>query len=143
MDILRRNTDYALRAMANLARHYGQKAVSTREIAAAEDISYQLACKLMQKLSKTKLVGSRMGINGGFRLGRPPSQISLLNVIKTIQGPLKLNHCSLNPNMCARSKNCPVHRRLIPLQKYMNDYFDKTSLKSILNASKKRKAGNK
>jgi DNA-binding IscR family transcriptional regulator len=64
MDILRRNTDYALRAVAHLAAHYGDGAVSTRQVALEEEIPYQLACKLMQKLHDSRLVESCMGPMG-------------------------------------------------------------------------------
>ncbi|HOV77756.1 MAG TPA: Rrf2 family transcriptional regulator, partial [Sedimentisphaerales bacterium] len=68
MDILRRNTDYALRLMVSLARHGRDASISTRSLAQEQDVPYQLACKLMQQLHAGKLVESYMGARGGFRL---------------------------------------------------------------------------
>ena len=112
MDIVRRNTDYALRAMVNLAEHYGNEAVSARELAKHCDIPYQLACKLLQRLNKARLVKSNMGAKGGFRLNKEPSRISLLKVIETIQGPVRLNRCLLSANGCSRQRSCPVKPKL-------------------------------
>ena len=81
MDILRRNTDYALRLMVNLAGQEQDGSVSTRVLAEEEQVSYQLACKLMQQLHAGGFVESCMGPRGGFRLGRPAGQISILEVI--------------------------------------------------------------
>jgi len=116
MDIVRRNTDYALRLMVNLAKNYGKGPVPTRAAAGEEDVPYQLACKLMQKLNKAKLVESCMGPRGGFELGRDPSKINLLEVIESIQGPISINRCLLSVQACPRHKRCTVKTRLEGIQ---------------------------
>jgi len=146
MDVLRRNTDYALRAIVNLAAHYGNEPVSTRTIAVQEDISYQLACKLMQKLQNARFVKSCMGPKGGFVLGRKPSKISLLEVIEAIQGPISLNRCLLSVNACPKQKGCTVRARLVGLQECIYEYLSGITLDELLQGKgkkRKRKAGSR
>ena len=143
MDILRRNTDYALRAMAHLAGHHGQEPVSTRDIARAEDVSYQLACKLMQKLQKAKLAKSIMGPKGGFSLAREPARISLLKIIEVIQGPLSLNRCLLSTNACPRQRHCPVRAKLVGLQKKICNSLDSITLDKLLQSKRTKRKGKK
>lgn len=128
MDILRRNTDYALRLAVNLAKHHGDGAVATRVLAEDEDVSYQLACKLMQKMSKAGLVQSDMGPKGGFRLGRSPEEIAILDVIEAVQGPLRLNRCLLNDDVCSRQAVCPVRAKMKELQEQMDQYLGGVTL---------------
>jgi Rrf2 family protein len=134
MDILRRNTDYALRAMVNLAKNYGDGAVSTRTIADDEDIPYQLACKLMQRLHKNRRVESCMGPKGGFRLSRAPSEINLLEVIQVIQGTPSLNKCLLGVDACPRKPTCPVSEKLTGLQAYISKYLSSITLSELLES---------
>lgn len=134
MDVLRRNTDYALRTMANLARHYGNEPISTRTVAVEEDVSYQLACKLMQKLHNAKLVKSCMGPKGGFRLIREPAKISLLEVIEAVQGPVILNRCLLGRDVCERQKSCALSRKLANLQEYIDSYLRSITLDELLQS---------
>jgi len=131
MDILRRNTDYALRAMVNLARHYGNGTVSTRTLTAKEYIPYQLACKLMQRLHNAKLVESCMGPKGGFRLGREPSRINLTDIIEVIQGPLALNRCLLRVGICPKQKSCTVRAKLAGIQRYVSSHLDGITLNEL------------
>jgi Rrf2 family protein len=138
MDVLRRNTDYALRAMVNLAGHYGQEPVSTREIAQAEDISYQLACKLLQKLQKAGLVKSSMGPKGGFVLSRKPKNINMLEVIETIQGHLSLNRCMFSKEVCKLQNNCKVTVKLSKLQNYISDYLEDITLDELMHSRGKK-----
>ena len=141
MDVIRRNTDYALRAMMHLAGRYENRhengQVSTRTIAAEQDISYQLTCKLMQRLQKAGLVKSTMGPHGGFRLNKSPSQITMLKVIEVIQGPISLNRCLTASDACDRQGDCPIRRELLRLQNYVGDYLEDITLDRVLHGRRK------
>ena len=128
MDILRRNTDYALRLAVNLAKRYGDGALSTRTLAADEDVSYQLACKLMQKLHAAGIVESNMGPKGGFQLRRAPEDVPVLAVIEAIQGPLRLNRCLLGDGACDRQDRCAVREKIGLLQEQMDEYLTDVTL---------------
>jgi len=132
MDIIRRNTDYALRLMVGLARHQGNDgSVSTRLLAEEQEVSYQLACKLMQQLHEAKLVTSCMGPKGGFRLNRRPAAISLLDIVEVVQGPLNLNRCLPRAAVCPRAKVCPMRGRIAELQGRMGEYLGGVTLEEL------------
>lgn len=132
MDILRRNTDYALRMMVYLASSPPDKPASTKQVAKDQDLPYPLACKLMQKLSKAKLVTSKMGAKGGFQLGREPSKINLLEVIAAIQGPFKLNRCLIDAKSCKRQTQCTISAKLVKLQKTIDSFLQDVTLAELL-----------
>jgi Rrf2 family protein len=135
MDILRRNTDYALRLMLGLTRHQEENgSVSTRLLAEEQDVSYQLACKLMQQLHDARLVSSCMGPKGGFRLGRRPAEINLLEIIEVVQGPLSLNRCLAKGGACSRSKVCPMRGRIGELQGRMGEYLGGITLEELASS---------
>ncbi len=138
MDVLRRNTDYALRAVVNLAGRYGGEPVSTRDLAKSEDVPYQLACKLLQKLHQAGLVDSAMGPQGGFYLSRAPGGISVLEVVEAIQGPISLNRCVLGVGACPREGNCTISERLIELQRQINEYLGGLDLDELLRHKKRK-----
>jgi Rrf2 family iron-sulfur cluster assembly transcriptional regulator len=131
MDILRRNTDYALRAMVNLAENSGKKPASARQIARRENISYQLACKILQKLHNAGLVESCMGPKGGFQLSKKPSRISLLQIVKAIQGPVRVNRCLLGDNACPLRPKCAVSKKLAGLQNYIDSFLGGITLEEL------------
>jgi len=136
MDILRRNTDYALRLLISLAKNYEKRPVSTRTLAQEEEVSYELACKLMQRLHDARLVESCMGPRGGFRLGREPGQISLLEVVEVIQGPVRLNRCLMSDCACPRGGVCPVRVKITELQGYMEAYLRGVTVGDLVEAPK-------
>lgn len=132
MEMILRNTDYALRLMVGLARHEGQSAVSTRQLAGEQDVSYQLACKLLQRLNGARLVQSSMGGQGGFRLRRAPAEVSLLEIITAIQGPICLNRCLLPKAACAHRRHCSTCGKLQELQEMIERHMARVSLQELL-----------
>jgi Rrf2 family iron-sulfur cluster assembly transcriptional regulator len=136
VDVIRRNTDYAIRAMTRLAVACGEGPVSAATIAAEQDISHPLVSKLLQRLQKAKLVESCMGVRGGFRLSREPSQISLLDVIEAIQGKIALNRCLLSASACPRQKVCPVKGRLGEVQEALTGHLRQATLQDLVGPRK-------
>lgn len=139
MDVIRRNTDYALRLMINLSKNFGKRPVSSKILAEKEDVSYQLTCKLMQKLSTAGLVKSQMGPKGGFSLDKKPSEITLAAVVNVIQGPVIINRCLLGIGICPRQSKCPVSKRLAELQEYIGRFFKSITLSQFLESTNKKK----
>ena len=138
MDLIRRNTDYAVRAAICLARNRDKGPISAKEIAQKEGIPYELACKLMQQLQKKKIVKSTMGAKGGFVLRKKPSKVSLLEVIEAIQGPLTLNRCLVDLLFCRKKNTCPVSKKLAGLQNNIDNFLSGIKLSTLINVEKKR-----
>ena len=134
MDILRRNTDYALRLMISLAKRYEKGSVSTRTLADEQEVSYQLACKLMQRLHDARLVDSCMGPKGGFRLNRAPEQINLWEVVEVSQGPVRLNRCLMSECACPRGGRCAVRAKITELQGHMEEYLRGVTVGDLVEA---------
>jgi Rrf2 family protein len=131
MDIVRRNTDYALRMMINLARNDDDEPASARKLSVQEKVPYQLACKLLQKLQKERLIKSTMGPKGGFFLSKKPEKITLLEIIESIQESLSLNRCMLAKFNCPKQKSCTIKPKLAELQGYIGTYLDNITLAEL------------
>ena len=81
-------SDYAVRAMAELAAAYDDGAVKAEDIANAQDIPLNFLLGILRELRNGKLVRSVRGREGGYMLSRPPAEISLADVIRVVDGPL-------------------------------------------------------
>ena len=138
MDVLRRDTDYALRMMVNLAGHFNNSFMSARQMTEEGNFSYQLGCKILQKLHQAKLVKSNRGPKGGFVLSREPSKINLMEIITAMQGGIRLNRCLLDGDGCEFESECEIHIKLTCLQMYINGYLGGITLEEILRSRTKK-----
>ena len=138
MDIIRRNTDYALRAAVELAGNYDGGPVNVKQIAGRCRIPYQLSCKLLQRLHKAGIVKSEMGPAGGFTLGRSPSKITVRQVVEAIQGPVRLSKCLVSKSFCGLSRCCPVNSELGRLQDKINKFLNGLTLKNLIRNRKRK-----
>ena len=100
--------DYATRAVLHLARARKDKLIATSEIAKRQDIPSSFLAKIISQLSIAGLLQTSRGAHGGVKLARKPQNITLLEVIEAIDGPVRLNVCVENESGCIFEKNCPL-----------------------------------
>jgi Rrf2 family protein len=89
-----RKIEYGARAMVFLASLPDGMTTSFREIARKMDIPQEFLAKILKTLVKAQLVKSTRGARGGYSLARPASQVSVLDVIEAVEGPVGVNLCT-------------------------------------------------
>jgi Rrf2 family protein len=104
-----RQADYALRAMLYLARLEPDERAATKKIAEEREIPPSFLAKIISQLSIAGLINTSRGARGGVSLARDPEDISLLQVVEAIDGPITLNECTVDPSECAFGDHCPIH----------------------------------
>ncbi len=109
---LTKKADYGLMALKYLAEHPETPALSAKDVADAYGIPAQLLAKILQRLTKTGLLKSHAGMNGGYALARNPRQISAFEVIHAIDGPLFLTSCTKGAKSCDLTPNCTIKEPL-------------------------------
>lgn len=107
---LTKKADYGLIALKHLAQRNGSS--SAKEIADSYRIPLPLLSKILQKLARSGFLKSEHGTNGGYRLGKPAADISALEVIRTIDGPVFLASCFTGDESCGLSQSCTVREPL-------------------------------
>ena len=105
-----KQADYALRAIVYLARLEKDDKASTSKIANAQNIPPSFLAKIISQLSIAGLIHTSRGARGGVALARNPAEISVLDVIQAIDGPVILNECTENPDSCPFHKSCPMFK---------------------------------
>ena len=114
---LTKKADYSLIALKHFAAvrlsdGSGAAALSAKELADSSGIPLPLLSKLLQKLGKSGFLISEYGTNGGYRLAREPRDISALQVIRAIDGPIVLANCFTSATACGHSDRCTIKKPL-------------------------------
>lgn len=131
MDIIRRNTDYCLRLAVALVKNFAEQRVSARQLSETCNVPYQLACKLLQKLAAAKIAKSTMGSAGGFELAGKPGNFTLYQIVAAVQGDICVSNCVPKPKSCHNSQKCKIRKKLIVLQKYIDNYLKRIKLSEL------------
>jgi Rrf2 family protein len=103
-----RQADYATRAILYLAQAGNGKRVATSQVADKQKIPPSFLAKIISQLSIAGLLHTSRGAHGGVTLAREPQNITLLEVIAAIDGPLQLNICVGGEGACHFEENCPM-----------------------------------
>jgi Rrf2 family transcriptional regulator, iron-sulfur cluster assembly transcription factor len=126
-----RKGDYAIRGMVYLASQPADKVSLLVDIAVETEVPQTFLAKIFQQLNKSGLVKSYRGAGGGFRLGRPAGNISLLEIVETVEGPIVPNRCIMAEGICRRDNTCTVHPVWREVQGSMREILSNVTLKHL------------
>ena len=100
-------TDYATVVMTVLAARPGE-VLSAAELADRAGLEATTVSKLLKPLAQAGLVASQRGVHGGYRLSRDAAQISLIEIVEAMEGPLAMTECSQHESHCGIAHQCGV-----------------------------------
>ena len=128
-----KRADYGLMAIHYIAINVGFGAVSAKRIAEEFTIPPELMAKILQKLAKQRLIVSTNGPKGGYALARRPTEITVGQVIRALEGPINIVSC-LEDADCPQMQKCNLRRPVQKIQAAISQVLDTMSLAELTAA---------
>ncbi|MDR1630427.1 MAG: Rrf2 family transcriptional regulator [Oscillospiraceae bacterium] len=127
---------YALRMMIDIAQHNTGEWITIKDISERQGISVKYLEQIVTNLTKTGLLLSSRGSQGGYMLARAPEKYTAGQILRVIEGNLAPVAClESNPNVCERVNACPTVHFWGGLHKVINEYVDSVTLQDLVNES--------
>jgi Rrf2 family protein len=130
---------YAIRACIYLALNADEnKKIGIKKISEDLKIPTPFLGKILQVLAKNKMLASTKGPNGGFSLGKPAKNISLMDIVNIIDGDDNFNACVIGVTSCTVSEaHCPIHEKYGPIRDQAKTLFTNQNIKELADSIKK------
>ena len=129
-----KRADYGLMAIHYIAINDGFGAVSAKRIAEEFAIPPELMAKILQRLAKQGLVVSTNGPKGGYALARRPTEITVGQVIRALEGPINIVSC-LEDSECPQMEKCNLRRPVHKIQAAISQVLDTMSLSELTSGA--------
>lgn len=136
---------YALRVLSQLAMHYGEAPLSVAELARREGISTKYLEQIIATLKKQGLLISTRGKQGGYALRKPPEQITLGDIIRSVDGPLAPIACASRtaPFVCSDGpyeyETCWIRHLMLRVRDNISAILDQETLADMVREAAKSK----
>lgn len=133
--MLAKGTEYAIRALVYVQlKNWEQKRPGVNEIAMEIEGPGAYSAKILQTLTKHKLLDSMKGRGGGFFFNDNQSNLTLYEVIHVMEGDACFHKCGFGLKSCNEINPCPLHERFIVVR---NEFLNIAKTESIQNISRK------
>jgi len=129
--LITRNTDYAVRALCCIAEQK-QEVISADQLVKSLEMPRPFLRKILQTLNKEGLLNSSKGKDGGFALAVSPGKITLTNVMKIFQGPIRLNECKFKKSDCPYISDCLLKKKIDKIEKEVMVKLKAITIASII-----------
>lgn len=135
--MLSKKTKYGIKALTHLAKQENQAPVQIATISDAENISQKFLESILLTLKKNGILSSKKGKGGGYYLLKEAKDISMVNVMRVLEGPIAMVPCvSLNYyekcEDCPDEHACSVHKLMIEVRDSTLDIFNNKSLADLI-----------
>lgn len=135
MKLITRETDYAIKILLFFAKSKNKK-VSAKDLVKEIKLARPILRKIMQNLSRNGLLKSYKGKDGGFCLAVSPGKIMLADLMEIFQGPLKINECLFNREVCPDRKKCVLKEKIDSIENHIVKELSKITMESLINDAK-------
>ena len=135
MNLITRNTDYAIRALCYIVKS-NKDIVSVKELVEGLKMPRPFLRKVLQELNKKGILRSYKGKNGGFVLATRPEKIYIGKLIEIFQGPIKLQEHTFKKKICPEIKSCLLKKKIDVMEKYTISRLNSLSIASLLKTGK-------
>ena len=126
-------TDYATVVLTVLAARPGD-VLSASELAERAGLEAPTVSKLLKPLAQVGLVEGFRGANGGYRLSRPAGEISLIEIVEAMEGPLGMTECSVHAGNCGIEDQCGVRANWRRINDVVVEALRSVTLAQMLSA---------
>jgi Rrf2 family transcriptional regulator, cysteine metabolism repressor len=132
--VLSQKSEYAVRAVFELAKREGSGLVKATAIAAAQVVPVRFLENILGQLRQAGIIESVRGKEGGYRLGRPSRELTVGEVIRAVQGPMSAVDCAddVAERRCALRPGCVLLPMWVRAQKAMTDVYDATTFEDLV-----------
>ena len=132
---------YGLRVLLDIAAHQGKGPVILRDISARQEISEKYLWQVINPLKAAGLVNSTRGAKGGYVLAKAPGDITLLEIVSILEGPVSVVDCVGTPDKCERSGTCVTRGVWEKIESGIKDSMAKITLKEIVDKQADAESG--
>ena len=132
---------YGVKAMVDLALHYGGDPVSIKSISERQGISEYYLEQLFSPLRKSKLINSMRGAQGGYVLSRDPKDITVAEIMEVLEGPIEISNC-IEGSSCNNLDCCATRLLWAKIKNSIDSVTKSTTLEDIVNDYKKMNSAN-
>lgn len=123
---------YALRILMDIGAHGDGSVRTIREIGASQGISDKFISRIVVPLRRNGLIVTARGVKGGLSLGRFPANITLLDIVESMDGPLTLVHCLSRPGACRRHGACAAEAAWLDVNNALADALRSVTLEKVI-----------
>ena len=132
---------YGLRIMLDLALNAGAKPRMIHQIADSQQISEKYISRLIIKLRKAGMVKSIRGAKGGYRIARYPKNLTLLEILEVMEGPVSIVNCVCHPKSCNVTEECAAREIWCNLNEEIRRSMAKITLQDIIEKYREKHEG--